>query len=772
MKFHLETINVKLRLGKNTKVIIGQVKLDIDLAILDFIVSPPERGDVTNFRFDGCFLSYIHPSDVLDFQECISNGLERCEVRIVMNDIIRYADIIIYYNQKGCKYLLSIYDNTSSVYAKKDLIALNERLQAVANYTSDLVFIVDGNRIIYANKKAEETTGYSFSELCQIDAYNLVAEEDIERTQEIALGLLESLSSNVNFRIKLVTRDLQQRLLEVKVKMIKANGKAVAIVNALDITDYDNALQQLINAKHEAESANKIKSDFLAMMSHEIRTPMNGVIGMTSLLLNTNLTSEQRDFTETIQVSGESLIKIINDILDFSKIEANKLVLDHVPFELRSIIEDTYDLYAMNAIGKGLDLLYMIENNVPPCLVGDSSRIKQVLCNIVSNAIKFTEHGEIYTTVELLSDPADDTLELKFAIKDSGIGIPHDKLANIFEPFVQADSSTTRRYGGTGLGLPISQRLIKLMDGDIWAISEPGEGSVFYFTIKVKNSHTQTPVLHVKGHLPQLKDHHVLIVDDNEINRHILKVQFESWGMIPTLAVSGPHALSILGEKNDFSLGVIDFQMPEMDGEQLAIEIKKNHAFPLMLLTSSGETKPSYNKLFSSQLSKPVRHKEMFQEVIRVRTEKFRSEERVSTENSIDESLYSKYPLKILVAEDNLVNQKLVMSLLSKMGYSVQSVMNGKEAFDTISKKEFDIVLMDIQMPEMTGIEATIKIKQEIPTERQPLIIALTANAMIEDKEKCFECGMVDYMSKPINLKILQNTLIKWGSHLKKEKLS
>lgn len=755
----------------NKKIIIGQVKLDQSLAIIDSIVSHPGKGGMLDFNFEGNFLAYIPQEDVAGFKESLFVGSERCEVKLVFNDHILFADIIIYYNQKDCKYQLSIYENTPVENSYYETSIINERLQAVADYTSDLVFIVYQDKIIFANKKAEKTTGYSFLELTKLNYYNLISADEIERVQEIAIGLRENPLNNITFRTIIKTRDKQIRLCEVNVKIIKHVGKNVAIITAQDITEYHNALQQLIKAKQEAESANKIKSDFLAMMSHEIRTPMNGVIGMTSLLLNTNLTSEQRDFTETIQVSGESLIKIINDILDFSKIEANKLVLDHVPFELRSIIEDTYDLYAMNAIGKGLDLLYLIENNVPPCLVGDSSRIKQVLCNIVSNAIKFTEHGEIYTTVELLSDPNDETLELKFAIKDSGIGISDDKLANIFEPFVQADSSTTRKYGGTGLGLPISQRLINLMGGDIWAISEPGEGSTFYFTIKVKNSNTQIPVLHVKGHLPQLKDHHVLIVDDNEINRQILKAQFESWGMIPTLAVSGHQALSFLEEKNNFSLGVIDYQMPEMDGEQLALEIKKNHGFPLMLLTSSGETKPSYNKLFSSQLSKPVRHKEMFQEVVRVRTEKFRSEERLSTENSIDETLQSKYPLKILVAEDNLVNQKLVMSLLSKMGYSVQSVMNGKEAFDIINEKQFDIVLMDIQMPEMTGIEATIKIKQEIPVEQQPLIIALTANAMIEDKEKCFECGMVDYMSKPINLKILQNTLVKWGTHLKNEKV-
>lgn len=646
------------------------------------------------------------------------------------------------------------------------LVEYNERLRIATDYSSDLVFLNDKNTIIYANHKAVTRLGYTHAELYSMDYYKLLDDSDRERVEELAMGLMDNVQNKLSFRSTMVTKKGEKLFCEFNVRIIKYKGSLVAVIIARDITDYQNALDELTKAKHEAESANKMKSDFLAMMSHEIRTPMNGVIGMTSLLLNTELTAEQRDFTETIQMSGESLIKIINDILDFSKIESNRLLLEETTFDLRTCIEDVYDLFSMQAIGKGLDLLYLIDSNVPGNLIGDVTRVKQVFSNLISNAIKFTEKGEIFTSVELLSKSETDEIEIKVAIKDSGIGIPQDKLPFIFEAFTQADTSTTRKYGGTGLGLPISKRLVGLMGGDLWAVSENGEGSVFYFTLKLKDSKKGTPKIHVKGHLPQLNGQRVLVVDDNEINRQILKLQLESWGMVPILAASGSQALSILKNEGNFSLGIIDLQMPVMDGEQLATEIRKDFNFPLMLLSSSAQSKAEYAELFDSQLSKPVRYNDMFKEVVRIRTEHFQKDSKPAVTSCIDASLAEKYPLRILVAEDNMVNQKLVISLLSKMGYKVSSVINGRDALETVKRHEYDIILMDIQMPEMTGLEATVRIKEEVPEEKQPLIIALTANAMVEDKEICFSAGMVDYMSKPINVTTLQNMLIKWGSYL------
>jgi PAS domain S-box-containing protein len=720
------------------------------------------------------FIEFIFSDDREKFSNALISGTERCEFRLIRSDNrVLYADAIIY-NTRGKstkgRWQLSIYDNTPNISYMNSLIEYNERLRIVSDNTSDIVFLNDENSIIYANQKAVNLLGYSLAELYSLDYFKLLLEDDRERIDELALRIRENNQSRILFQSWLVTKSGEKRYCDFNVRLIKVNNKPTALIIAQDITDFRNAMDELVKAKHDAESANKIKSDFLAMMSHEIRTPMNGVIGMTSLLLNTKLSSEQRDYAETIQVSGETLIKIINDILDFSKIESHKIVIEEANFELRTCIEDVYDLFAMQAIGKGLDLLYLIDNNVPAFLVGDVTRVKQVLSNLVSNAIKFTDKGEIFTSVEILAE-TNDYIELKIAVKDSGIGIPNDKLPTVFEAFTQADTSTTRKYGGTGLGLPISKRLVNLMGGDVWAVSEVGEGSTFYFTIRLKHSTVGTPKVHIKGHIPELKGFKVLIVDDNEINRQILKLQFESWGMIPVLAESAAQALAILALTPDFSIGVIDLQMPVMDGEGLAKEIKKQHSFPLMLLSSSGQSNPNYAYLFESQLSKPVRHKEMFKEVIRLRSEHFKKDNIPTSSHSIDQSLCEKYPLRILVAEDNMVNQKLVISLLSKMGFKVNAVINGREAVEMVKKMEFDIVLMDIQMPEMTGIEATVAIKQEVPVEKQPLIIALTANAMTEDKEICFRSGMVDYMSKPINLNILQNMLIKWGNYISNKKV-
>lgn len=720
------------------------------------------------------FLQYIHKEDIKKFEETLSSKFERCNFRITLaDDKVMYVDSIIYYkciDNPEASYLLSIYDETPLINYYNSLFEYNQKLRAVADNTNDIVIIYHEDSIIYANQIAVNQLGYTQEELTQIEPYILIAPEEKERIEELELIFRDHILDTHRFRTNIITAKGEKLLCDCKAKLIKHKGFTSILVIIQDITEKENALEQLTKAKQQAESANKTKSDFLAMMSHEIRTPMNGVIGMTSLLLNTQLSSEQRDYAETIQLSGESLIKIINDILDFTKIESDRLKLEDTTFELRSCIEDIYDLFAMQAIGKGLDLLYLIDNNVPSYLIGDITRLKQVLSNLISNAIKFTEKGEVFTSVELLSGLDKEVLELKFSIKDSGIGIPSDKAAYIFEAFTQADTSTTRRYGGTGLGLPISKKLVELMGGELWVISEINVGSTFYFTIKLKNAKYGQPKVHVKGHLPELKGHKVLIVDDNEINRLILKVQFETWGMVPTVCESAAYALKTLEQQSDFSLGVIDLQMPDMDGEQLAFEIKKVHSFPLMLLSSSGHAKASYANLFESQLSKPVRHKDMFKEVIKLRSQHGKPETRLNNAHQIDEKLNEKYPLRILIAEDNLVNQKLVISLLSKMGFKVKAVVNGKEAVEIVQKEKFDIVLMDIQMPELTGIEATEIIKAKVPSNQQPLIIALTANAMTEDKEHCLRCGMVDYMSKPININILQAMLIKWGSYLSKSK--
>lgn len=721
--------------------------------------------------------SIVPKEDIIFIESIATNNTDRLEFRLLRKDkSYFFADAIIYnlFDQNDTQhgYCLRIYDATSRMSAIHNLIETEEKYRAICENTRDMICIFIKGKILYLNDVSESLLGYPAIDLLEKDYISLFDLSHRERVEEICLSFRESAFPGDFFEAELIARNGDKKTCEFSLKKIRYKGSIAILAVIRDITDYKQAITELAGAKSEAESASRIKSDFLAMMSHEIRTPMNGVIGMTSLLLNTHLTSTQRDYAETMQLSGESLICIINDILDFSKIESGKLELEETHFELRSCIEDALDLLAIKAIEKGLDLLYMIEPDVPSTLLGDSNRLKQVMINLVNNAIKFTETGEVYISVQQLQEK-DGIVELKFSVKDSGIGIERESIASLFEPFIQAESSTTRKYGGTGLGLAISKRLVALMGGEIWVDSEEGKGSTFSFTIRMKKSGIGKTKLHVKGYFPQLRGRRVFIVDDNQTNRQILKFQFESWGMIPLLAVSGEDALEKIDSVDKFDLIVLDLQMPAMDGIELAGKIKSfkiKGDVPLILLSSSGDLGNVNGKLFSGQLSKPVRLKELFHKVMSIMSESPQNERKQEKPGEIDFSLSTRFPLRILIAEDNLVNQKLTISLLNLMGYKVDSVINGLEAVNILSEKDFDVILMDIQMPEMSGIDATLKIMETHPPSKQPLIIALTANAMAGDREKCLESGMVDYMAKPINIFQLQEMIIKWGSFLQNQK--
>jgi len=649
-------------------------------------------------------------------------------------------------------------DITDRKAAAQQLQASEQRLRALTNHAPGVLFqfVVSpsgGLTVPLLSEGFREIVGLD-PERFRLQPLRLAALVPRAERASVLASLREAMAAarpwTLVFPIRTTTRSVHWVAVRSSVHLLP-DGSRTWFGALADITD-----QQL--ARRAAEQASQAKSQFLAMMSHEIRTPMNGVIGMTSLLLDTPLDPRQREFTEIIRASGETLLALINDILDFSKIEAGRLELENAPFDLADCVGGALDLFAQKASDKGVDLLCEIGDGVPREILGDATRLRQVLVNLIGNALKFTERGEVHLAVRVLLE-ADGSRNLIFSVRDTGIGIPEEAQRRLFSAFTQVDASTTRKYGGTGLGLAISRRLAELMGGRMWLQSEPGVGSTFSFSIRAE--WMPAGPRRIQPARAALRGLRMLVVDDNSTNRRILLNLAERWEALPRSTPDASAALEILRGSDPVDLAILDMHMPGMDGVELARAIRALPArarLPLVLLSSIGQDLSAAERgLFAAVLSKPAKPGPLHDALCRAAS---RPAPDVPGAAAPGPDIVAESPReprleRILVAEDNPVNQRVAQHLLTRLGYRADLAGNGLEVIEALTRQPYDIVLMDVQMPELDGFEATRRLRAEPPPHGRPWIIAVTANAMEGDREACLAAGMDDYVSKPMRIDAL-----------------
>ncbi len=767
------------------------------------------------------FLHAIHPDDRAFVAEAVQRAVQEQQPYNLHHRIVRphgeerivHEQGEIIYDQQGTplRMIGTVQDVTERVRAEEEVRRLNTDLeqrviartaelhqsqallQGVLEHSPTGIFVTDiDDHYLLCNHYARTLFELSSDNIIGKTAYDFMP-PDIAARWEATSHQVQEVQKPLEFEDIVEYQGILRTFLTLKFPIYDEWGTIFAIGGiSTDITERKKIEERLQYAQQQAEAVTQAKSEFLANMSHEIRTPMNAVIGMTNLLLDTPLNSEQHEYVETVRISGDALLTLINDILDFSKIEAGRMDIDHHPFNLRTCIEEALELLAPKAAEKGLEIAYQMDETLPEYLLGDITRVRQVIVNLISNGVKFTHQGEV--VIEVIGnqeqEPANQThgqpetmpnasFTYHLQVRDTGIGISPEHMDRLFQSFSQIDTSTTREYGGTGLGLAISKKLIEMMGGSIWAESEVGKGSVFHLKLTFEKADPTICQLPLPSAYP-LKNKRVLIVDDNATNRQIINHYVNRWDMQARVVSSGKEALELLGQGEQFDIAILDMHMPGMDGVQLATRIHSQEManrteiversnstprpMPIVLYTSlmMRRSTESFNRAnIVAVLVKPARPALLRETLINIMQGKTRPDAATTLYSTFDHQLGERHPLRILLAEDNIINQKVALRLLEKMGYRADVAANGQEVLNALHKKFYDVILMDVQMPEMDGVETTQRIREYWPHDQQPCIIALTAHAMQGDRQWLLTAGMDDYMGKPIRVEELAEKLQK-----------